>query len=160
MTNDEALLREAHRLWKLKDTPGSDTLPQIVLRLAREGWTPPVVTADLIAAREICAEYEKATSDTPYMAEGWRSGRGDGNDLMASVLAAIKRGRELERAGDPPPADDGWIDWHGGENPAPGKFVDVRLGTRRTPWDNRYSHDLRWDRRGTDGDIVAYRVVI
>jgi hypothetical protein len=56
------------------------------------------------------------------------------------------------------PADkEGWIPWFGGENPAPGKWVDVffRLGNRS----NLLADNLDWRQTGRGGDIVAYRIV-
>jgi hypothetical protein len=51
-----------------------------------------------------------------------------------------------------------WIEWKGGENPAGGKMVivKVRNGGIGREWLANY---YRWNHDGTDGDIIAYRVV-
>lgn len=81
MTNEEldrARVDEAIRLWD--GSKGS--LAVIAARLAREGWMPPVaVDPDL-------AEVAKLTDGHDGRDETW----------YETVLKAIKRGRELERA--------------------------------------------------------------
>lgn len=57
-----------------------------------------------------------------------------------------------------------WIEWHGGENPAPGKMVDVRFRdggeSMREPAD-----DWNWGfppsrgRKDSHSDIIAYRIL-
>jgi hypothetical protein len=57
------------------------------------------------------------------------------------------------------PADDGWIDWHGGECPVPFTArVDYALrgGDR---YDSEAVRGLRWNHLGDRYDIVAYRIV-
>lgn len=53
-----------------------------------------------------------------------------------------------------------WIEWHGGENPVPGKRVKVKY---RNGADNNgksfISESFRWDHAGAFLDIIAYRVV-
>ena len=63
-------------------------------------------------------------------------------------------------APDQPADEEGWISWHGGENPAVGKRVDFK-----TTWTgedgpaNWASSNLDWKHNGGNGDIVAYRIV-
>jgi hypothetical protein len=56
------------------------------------------------------------------------------------------------------PDADGWIPWFGGENPAPGKIVCIKCRVGGVPV-NFASSNLDWRHRGSDGDIVAYRIV-
>ena len=59
----------------------------------------------------------------------------------------------------PTPAADGWIEWKGGENPAPGKMVDVdqRDGNG---WRFRDSKLLLWKHLAHPGhEIIRYRIV-
>jgi len=58
-----------------------------------------------------------------------------------------------------PAADpDGWIEWNGGENPVPGKMVDVRWRTGVARYAG-LSDAWRWKHIAAPGDIIAYRVV-
>ena len=76
---DRARVDEAMRLWG----GSKDSLPVIVARLAREGWTPPVaVDPDEEAALALWDEYNK----------------GEIEGLDELVLEAIKRGRALAAA--------------------------------------------------------------
>lgn len=52
-----------------------------------------------------------------------------------------------------------WIDWNGGECPAVlDRLVDVRFRDGyQSP--SRDGKDLRWSHIGSDGDIIAYRIV-
>lgn len=62
-----------------------------------------------------------------------------------------------------PVEDDGWIEWRGGECPVPhGVVVDVKHGHGKIFRNQRagcrgFAHF--WDKTGSCGDIVAYRVV-
>jgi len=87
MTNDEldrARVDEATRLWG----GSKNSLPIIVARLAREGWTPPVkIDPDLAEANRL------------YETMDWPDGlKGDTRECyVAFIHEGIKRGRELER---------------------------------------------------------------
>jgi len=56
--------------------------------------------------------------------------------------------------------EDGWIEWHGGENPVPGKVVNLRwlglAGDDKAEWS---SDEQDWPHVGSGHDIIAYRVV-
>jgi len=52
---------------------------------------------------------------------------------------------------------EGWIEWHGGENPVPGKRVEV-IG-RNLPNNEDLSDNLYWQSRRWAGDIIAYRII-
>ena len=56
------------------------------------------------------------------------------------------------------PITDGWVEWHGGENPAGAERVKIRhrRGTTAGPTD---AFMYRWTDLGEDTDIVAYRIV-
>ena len=72
---------------------------------------------------------------------------------------------------DPPkttmPADDGWIEWKGGENPMPGKRVDYKLRNKVEHYNCTANHlDWGWiGQRGTsfpmrtEAEIIRYRIV-
>lgn len=70
-----------------------------------------------------------------------------------------------ERRGDPSPAlpADDWVEWKGGENPAPGKVVDVKY--RNGVADNYVnSTEVDWPHASsvigiTGYDIIAYRIL-
>lgn len=52
-----------------------------------------------------------------------------------------------------------WIDWNGGENPVPGKEINVRF---RDGIEDHLPEDSgiwTWAHEGHAGDIIAYRVV-
>ena len=58
----------------------------------------------------------------------------------------------------PPPADDGWIKWEGGECPvSPETLVDVRYRSRVTNV-RRPAKAFRWSNMRHVADIVAYRI--
>ena len=63
-------------------------------RLAREGWVP--VDPDLVEARRFWAEYHNLHH---LDAHGVMNGGADSGSSFQAVLAAIKRGRKLERGG-------------------------------------------------------------
>ena len=52
-----------------------------------------------------------------------------------------------------------WINWHGGENPVPGKRVDVRIRAGDESKISMSSEFWSWKHIGGQGDIIAYRVV-
>jgi hypothetical protein len=81
---DNAREIEAIRIYDLEqDDPSGHGLARIAARLAREGWTPPVaVDPDLLELETLWLKYTD----------------GKINSLSDTVLAGIKRGRELERA--------------------------------------------------------------
>ena len=56
------------------------------------------------------------------------------------------------------PDAEGWIPWHGGENPAVGKIVCIRCRVGGVPV-NFASNNLDWRHKESDGDIVAYHIV-
>mgnify|MGYP001270384909 CR=1 FL=1 len=57
-----------------------------------------------------------------------------------------------------PTASDGWIKWNGGENPVPGKIVEVKLRGGHQSTCHK-SEDETWYVVGDNYDIIAYRVV-
>lgn len=55
--------------------------------------------------------------------------------------------------------NDGWMEWGGGdENPAAGKFVQVKFRDGMTD-DEQPSSGYRWYHEPNDSDIIAYRVI-
>ncbi len=56
------------------------------------------------------------------------------------------------------PTNDGWIKWNGGENPVPGKIVEVKLRGGHQSTCHK-SEDETWYVVGDNYDIIAYRVV-
>ena len=72
---------------------------------------------------------------------------------MADAMLAAREAGKLEKK-----ADDGWIQWNGGECPVdPGTRVCVKLRVGR--YMDADSLVYRWDHVGGDGDIIAYRGV-
>lgn len=67
-------------------------------RLAREGWVP--VDPDLIEARQVAEALAGELRWGEVSQRAIRAGKSDGYWIVRSSLAAIKRGRELERAAD------------------------------------------------------------
>lgn len=67
----------------------------------------------------------------------------------------------LEAAPEQKPADGEpkFIEWNGGENPAPGKIVKYVLRDGRRDLRGFPSYGLDWTHSGQDYDIVGYRVV-
>jgi hypothetical protein len=58
------------------------------------------------------------------------------------------------------PEKDGWIEWDGGSNPAPGKQVRVRFGEDGAQSLPMPSEHWQWDRKAVAfTNIVAYQVV-
>lgn len=62
------------------------------------------------------------------------------------------------------PDADGWIEWHGGENPVPGEIVEVKIRWRQgEPSEGSISSEnMEWHHvakgHGDGGDIIAYRL--
>jgi hypothetical protein len=54
---------------------------------------------------------------------------------------------------------DGWITWGGGDNPAPGKIVECRLGGGVGCMGPSEKLRWGWELGGSGGDITAFRVV-
>jgi hypothetical protein len=55
--------------------------------------------------------------------------------------------------------DEGWIEWNGGDRPVErGMRVDARLRGGDT-MKRRAASGLDWSHWGSEGDIIAYRVV-
>lgn len=92
---DEARAREAERRipWREQSAVG---VAQLAARLARENWRP--VDPDLLEAREIAAQ-QAEMDGSPDWATRARQGEADKGNWVQIALAAIKRGRELERGG-------------------------------------------------------------
>lgn len=54
--------------------------------------------------------------------------------------------------------DEGWVIWMGGDNPVPGKYVDIIWRDKTISCDEFADH-YDWHKSGIDSDIIAYRVV-
>lgn len=105
----------------------------------------------LAALRHLLANVPKAAYDCPHC--NWCVG--SELDLHASDCPYTLARAALA-------AVDGWIAWAGGECPVPAETV-VHVLYRSEHMPHRLSVGpagvLRWDHRGTGGDIIAYRVV-
>lgn len=80
-----------------------------------------------------------------------------GNKWQPCTIQYILRFPEETYRIAPKPDADGWIPWHGGENPVPGKMVECMLSAG-----HRFrcaADSLSWRHNGDCGGIVAYRVV-
>ena len=76
--------------------------------------------------------------------------------LAWRALALLETVLERDRA----PADDGWIEWKGGERPvSPRTRVFVRLRRGDVLTARCSAAGYYWLHRGIDDDIVAYKVV-
>jgi hypothetical protein len=67
-------------------------------------------------------------------------------------------GYEFRVAPNQPADAEGWISWHGGENPAVGKRVDVKYKGQDCLV-NLFSVGFDWRHKGSDSDITHYRIV-
>lgn len=78
-------------------------------------------------------------------------------DEHKELTAALKKSTRLVAKGRL--ADDGWIDWSGGDNPVPGKrvYYELRWGSGSAGPSNA----LRWHHSASDSelDIIRYRVI-
>lgn len=114
---DKARAEEAVKNWPqgaiALGVGGVQSLLADAARLAREGWVPPEpVDPDLIEARKIWLE---CAPDLPEeVKDRILMGSGDGGTGVQGCLAAIKRGRELERK------NPSW------PRPLPSTTVDIR----------------------------------
>lgn len=78
-------------------------------------------------------------------------------DPMAAVWAMAWLSKQ-----DAATADDGWIEWHGGECPVHGRqkvCVQLRCEGTRDEDGAGPADCYDWSHVGSDGDIVAYRIV-
>jgi len=83
----------------------------------------------------------------------------DGAAYFALAGEAAAAQPVLQQA-DAKPDGDGLIPWHGGECPVAGSVrVCVRLRCGHENFSPNLARTFRWDHRGIDGDIVAYKVV-
>ncbi len=89
------LINNEHPGWKY--TPNEVSISPALRAFARyiAAHEEEPVDPDLIEAREICA----LTTISNCNAEAYRSGEIDHATIIQTALAAIKRGRELERGG-------------------------------------------------------------
>ena len=88
MTNEE--LDKARAAHAFDQSGANDLLPDIAAhaaRLAREGWTPPKVVDPDIAEANVVVNTMRPNFDLMFLGDAYRIG-----------LAALKRGREIERA--------------------------------------------------------------
>jgi hypothetical protein len=85
---DEARAEEALQVYLRGDTSGQTSIPLIAARLAREGWQPPKVDPDLLAAREYAA------TRWPFESRAYRAGHQDDGITIPAYLAGCTRGRE------------------------------------------------------------------
>jgi len=88
MTDEELDEVRAEEAWNIIKRNEDQDVALIAARLAREGWMPPEPVDPDLAEAEYLAQTEEAD----------RLVRGGGYNLGELALAAIKRGRELERA--------------------------------------------------------------
>ena len=68
------------------------------------------------------------------------------------VLALIQGVRTLTK-----PADDGWVEWHGGNRPV-AAHCEVEVVFRDGSTRGGCAHHFDWSIAGNIGDIVRYRV--
>jgi len=98
MTNEKLNQARAEHAWSehYKNNPANPTV--IAARLAREGWTPPVV---------VVVDPDLAKANRLYETMDWPKGlKGDTAECyIAFIREGIKLGRELERA-DLQPKED------------------------------------------------------
>ena len=68
------------------------------------------------------------------------------------VLALIQGVQAITK-----PADDGWIEWHGGDRPV-AAHCEVEIGFRERYTAKGPAGNIKWEHFGRDSDIVRYRV--
>lgn len=86
----------------------------------------------------------------------WFHGDSDFSDFTGSRIVAYKL---VEKAKQAPDAD-GWIEWKGGACPvAPETPVQIKIRSSITTAGHLEAREYRWSHIGSDGDIVAYRVL-
>lgn len=100
-------------------------------------------------------------------AGGWAAGhtledivamRGDDGEYIGGYITGCWHGFQAALASQQP-ADDGWIEWDGGECPVgPNAVVEVKLrsGSGYQGWQAK---TFDWPHLGMPLDIIAYRVV-
>lgn len=100
---DRARAEEARR----RDPISIGDVAFVAARLARTGWTPPPkVDPDVLEVRKLLAERSKGNG-FDFIAHKLRSGAYDSDPVFQTTLAAIRRGREIERANPSNPGADG-----------------------------------------------------
>lgn len=72
--------------------------------------------------------------------------------MADAMLAAREAGKPGKKA------DDGWIEWNGGERPVHGDAI-VEIKTRYFGKDSGKAGQFRWKDMRNASDIIAYRVV-
>jgi hypothetical protein len=118
---------------------------------------------EALARRDGLKAFVQNIADMPTSAEeGNEQTTGDGQVLDELIVNA----RALRQPAPTAPGD-GWIEWHGGENPVPGQRVDVRFRDGFIPHQTSRSEEWDWshnspERRMAGGadDIVAYRLAL
>lgn len=81
-----------------------------------------------------------------------------GVDDLRKAIHTLELMIELEQREEPKTAD-GWVEWHGGSNPAGDARVQIKIrkgGTRSAICE---AFLFRWNHLGGDSDIIAYRIV-
>lgn len=73
--------------------------------------------------------------------------------MKADAMLAAREARKPEKQ-----ADDGWIEWHGGECPVHEDAI-VEIKTRYFGKDSGKAGQFRWKDMRNASDIIAYRVV-
>lgn len=116
MTNEELDTARAEEAWNIYNRERSGDVSAIAARLAREGWTPPKVVVDPdIGEANAVVNRMSPPFDLKFRGDAYRVG-----------LAALKRGRELERAEAKPGLV--WVKHDRSDtSPVPGLMVTVRF---------------------------------
>lgn len=73
-------------------------------------------------------------------------------ETIEDTLSLIQRLHTLTK-----PADDGWIEWHGGDRPVAAD-CEVEIGFRERYTARGPAGNIKWEHFGRDSDIMRYRV--
>lgn len=123
--------------------------PSAVLELIEAARSVGAITEDMVSAGAAVIHRSPLIDSPKLTPHAWTG-------LVRNVLEAA-----LSRTQAPNPvAEDGWIEWHGGENPVPGKMVDYRIDDD-AEYGTEQSDNLDWSEAlDVHGDaIIAYRPV-
>lgn len=118
----------------------------------------------------IFAAQDRSRAVTFFMGKPWRCGNAWEDDAFECVggfisTEVIKNWHQTilsleEYYQAYPKADDGWIEWKGGECPVDGSAeVDYRMADDDPDYFNHgIAGELRWSKIGSSGDIITYRL--
>ncbi|QHJ79607.1 MAG: hypothetical protein [Caudoviricetes sp.] len=106
--------------------------------------------------------YKPVINDKPYKPYAYCEESEDGIYVRLADYQKLEAELEQLRQQVGAPADDGWIEWAGGECPvAPWEYVSVKHRSDKCVSQNAMASYFDWSNYPSkfDTDIIAYRVV-